>query len=256
MNIIDTHSHIYLEQFDEDRDKMLLRAAEAGVETILMPNVDMESIDSMMRLQKQFPEKCKAMMGLHPTSVGENYQQQLDEMYLMLNDNKYCAIGEVGIDLYWDKTFIKQQIEAFKIQLNWAKEMELPVVIHARDAFDEIFEVLDEFEMEGLNGVFHSFSGSVEQGRKILEYPGFYLGINGVVTFKNSGLDKVISEIGMDRLVLETDAPYLTPTPFRGKRNEPAYLSYIIQKLATIFDVPIQKVVETTTTNANQLFKF
>ncbi len=254
MQIIDTHAHIYLEQFNDDTDEMMQRTKEAGVQTILMPNVDVDTIDAMMQVREQYPELCKVMMGLHPTSVNENFQQNLDVMYEKLKGGDFCAIGEVGVDLYWDKTFKTQQIEAFIIQLNWAKELKLPVVIHARDAFDEIFEVLDNYDRTGLTGVFHSFGGNVKQGKKILGYDNFYLGISGVVTFKNSGLDKVIGELGIDQLVLETDAPYLTPAPYRGKRNEPAYLNYIVDKLSAIFDLSKDKVIETTTQNAIKLF--
>ncbi|MCW3807270.1 TatD family hydrolase [Plebeiibacterium marinum] len=254
MGIIDTHSHIYLEQFDDDRDEMIRRAFEAGLEKILMPNIDVESIKAMMDLHDKYPENCIPMMGLHPTSVGEGYQKQLDEMFGQLQKHRFCAIGEIGIDLYWDKTYLSQQLEAFRIQLNWAKEFELPVVIHARDAFDEIFQVLDGMDMQGITGVFHSFSGTEEHARKILDYQNFYLGINGVVTFKNSGLDKIVREIGYEKLLLETDAPYLTPTPFRGKRNEPAYINYVVQKLADIFEVSQTEIEDVTTANARDLF--
>ncbi len=255
MGIIDTHSHIYLEQFDSDRDEMMQRASEIGVDKILMPNIDVATIQSMLDVQEKYPLVCKSMMGLHPTSVDQDYNNQLSEMYPLFLEKDFCAVGEIGIDLYWDKTFLNQQVEAFKIQLNWAKEFNLPVVIHARDAFDEIFNVLDDFDTDSISGVFHSFSGNVKQGEKILSYKNFYLGINGVVTFKNSGLDKVISELGYDKLVLETDAPYLTPTPFRGKRNEPSYLNYIIEKLSALFNVPKHKIVKQTSINANKLFK-
>jgi len=255
MGIIDTHSHIYLEQFNDDLDEMMQRASDIGVEKILMPNVDAASIQPMLDVEKKYPSVCKSMMGLHPTSVDADYKKQLDIMYPMFANHEFCAVGEIGIDLYWDKTFLKQQIEAFEIQLNWAKEFNLPVVIHARDAFDEIFNVLDHFDLENISGVFHSFSGNVEQGKKILNYKNFYLGINGVVTFKNSGLDKVVSGLGYENLVLETDAPYLTPTPFRGKRNEPSYLNYIIEKLSAIFDIPEHQIIKQTSLNADKLFK-
>ncbi len=254
MKIIDTHSHIYLEQFDNDREEMMKRAFDSGVDMILMPNIDEESIPQMLEVQKKYSSKCKSMMGLHPTSVDENFEKQLDNMYSLFSKHDFCAVGEIGIDLYWDKTFLKQQIRAFTTQLKWAKELNLPVVIHARDAFNEIFEVLDDFDLEGMSGVFHSFTGSVEQGKKVLNYQNFYLGINGVVTFKNSGLDKVVAELGSDRLVLETDAPFLTPTPYRGKRNEPAHLSYVVEKLSAIFDMPKHKIIKQTTHNASQLF--
>ncbi len=255
MGIIDTHSHIYLEQFDSDRDEMIQRASETGVDMILMPNVDVATIQPMLDVEQKFPLKCKSMMGLHPTSVDLDYKKQLEIMYPFFAKNDFCAVGEIGIDLYWDKTYLEQQIEAFEIQLNWAKEFNLPVVIHARDAFDEIFSVLDNFDTDSISGVFHSFTGNIQQGKKILDYKNFYLGINGVVTFKNSGLDKVVSELGYDKLVLETDAPYLTPTPFRGKRNEPSYLSYVIEKLSALFEVSKHTIIKQTTSNADKLFK-
>ena len=255
MPIIDTHSHIYLEHFDEDRGEMIERALKAGVEYILMPNVDVDSIDSMLKLEDQYPGQCFSMMGLHPTSVDKDYMAQLDLMKSWFAKREFCAVGEVGIDLYWDKTYLKEQVEAFTIQLGWAVEYQLPVVIHARDAFDEIFDVLDNMDLKGLTGVFHSFTGNLEQAQKILSYGCFLLSVNGVVTFKNSGLDKVVQQLSLKDLVIETDAPYLTPTPFRGKRNEPSYLSYIINKLADIYKISPQEVLEVTSHNAKELFK-
>jgi TatD DNase family protein len=255
MNIIDTHSHIYLEQFDKDRDEMIQRALEAGVKSILMPNIDVESIGTMMKVKAQYSKHCKAMMGLHPTSVKEDYQKQLDVMRQWFQKDEFCAVGEIGIDLYWDKTFLKEQEEVFKIQLNWAKELGLPVVIHAREAFDEIFRIMDHIDLTDVQGVFHSFSGDGAQAKKALSYKGFKLGINGVVTFKNSGLDKVVQQLSLNDLVLETDAPYLTPTPFRGKRNEPAYLSYVVKKMSDIYGTSSDEVISQTTKNASEIFR-
>ncbi len=254
MGIIDTHSHIYLEQFDEDRDEILNRCKDKGVDKILMPNIDKDTIESMMSLHQSYPQYCLPMMGLHPTSVDSNYKNQLDVMYRMLSEEKFYAIGEIGVDLYWDKTYINEQLEAFKIQLKWAKEFNLPVVIHARDAFDEIFVAMDGMNLDGVTGVFHSFGGSLEQAKKALNYKGFLLGINGVVTFKNSGLDKVIQQLELRNIVLETDAPYLTPVPYRGKRNEPSYLNYIVDKLSVLFNVSNKEVEKITTNNAQRLF--
>jgi len=255
MSIIDTHSHIYSEQFNEDRDVMIQRAFDAGVEYILMPNVDADSIADMMLIEDQYPKKCISMMGLHPTSVDKEYKKQLNLMERWFAKRSFCAIGEIGIDLYWDKTFVAEQIDAFKIQIEWAKKYALPIVIHAREAFDEIFEVLDNISLQGVNGVFHSFSGNIEQANKVLSYGNFKLGINGVVTFKNSKLDDVIKQLSLYNLVLETDAPYLTPTPFRGKRNEPSYLNYVSCKLADIFNTTEEEVNKITSQNAKQLFK-
>ena len=254
MSIIDTHSHIYSEQFDEDRDVMIQRAFDAGVEYILMPNIDADSIESMLQIEEKYPNKCISMMGLHPTSVHNDYKEQLKLMETWFEKRKFCAVGEIGIDMYWDKTYIEQQIEAFKIQINWAKKYELPIVIHARDAFDEIFEVLDNMDLTGLTGVFHSFSGNDEQAERVLSYNRFKVGINGVVTFKNSKLGDVIKKLSLHNLVLETDAPYLTPVPYRGKRNEPRYISYVVNKLADLFETSNKEVARITTENAKQLF--
>ncbi|MDB4334896.1 TatD family hydrolase [bacterium] len=254
MNLIDTHTHIYLDDFDDDRDDMIQRALEQGVEKLLLPNIDEESIDGMLQLENQFPNQCFPMMGLHPTSVNENYKKKLDVIRAWLQRRKFCAIGEIGIDLYWDKTFLNEQKDAFSEQILLAIDYNLPIVIHARDSFNEIFEVLDSHANDKLKGVFHSFGGSIDQAEKALSYKGFKLGINGVVTFKNSGLDKVIEQLSLSDLVLETDAPYLTPTPFRGKRNEPAYLSYIVDKLSEIYGVSKEDVANVTTQNAKALF--
>ncbi|WP_171973142.1 TatD family hydrolase [Saccharicrinis aurantiacus] len=252
--IIDTHSHIYSEQFDEDRDAMIQRAFESETQVILMPNVDVASIEPMLQIEAKYPNNCFSMMGLHPTSVNKDYQLQLDEMYKALSQHKYIAVGEIGIDLYWDKTFVNQQIDAFKQQITWAKEFDLPIVIHARDAFDEVFQVMDDVGVRDIKGVFHSFTGNYDQAIKALSYDGFKLAINGVVTFKNSGLDKVVEQLSLNDLVLETDAPYLTPTPHRGKRNEPKYINLVAKKVGEIFDVSTQEVATITTQNARALF--
>ncbi len=254
MSIIDTHSHIYSEEFNEDRDEMIQRAFHIGLEYILMPNIDVDSIGPMIQVEEKYQTKCKSMMGLHPTSVNSNYKDQLKEMKSWFTKRKFCAVGEIGIDLYWDKTYLKEQIDAFSTQLNWAKEYNLPVVIHARDSFNEIFEVLDNMDLKGVSGVFHSFTGNKEQAEKILNYEVFKLGINGVVTFKNSGLDKTVSNLSIGNLVVETDAPYLTPTPYRGKRNEPAYICYVVQKLAEIFDMSPAEVQKITAQTAKTMF--
>ncbi len=254
MGIIDTHSHIYVDDFDSDIEDVVERAKKIGVEKILLPNVDLDSIDSMLSISKRFPDICIPMMGLHPTSVNHAFEEQLNGMYTYLQKQDFCAVGEIGIDLYWDKTFLKEQIEAFKIQLQWAREFNLPIVIHAREAFAEIFKVLDNAEIENLTGVFHSFSGGVEEATKIMAYGGFKMGINGVVTFKNSDLDEVLTHVPIENIVLETDAPYLTPVPFRGKRNEPSYLEYVIQKLVQVYNLSEEEICRITTSNAKALF--
>ncbi len=251
--MIDTHSHIYAEEFDSDRNETVERALAVGVEKILLPNIDLESVLPMMNLAKQYPAVCYPMMGLHPTSVDENFEKTLNELWNQLSNQKIIGIGETGIDLYWDKTFQNEQEKAFIAQIEWAKKMNLPLVIHIRNSFDETFKVIEENYFEGLSGVFHAFSGTVEQANKAIEL-GFKLGVGGVVTFKNSGLDKTISELNLNHLILETDAPYLTPVPFRGKRNESSYVQYVAQKLADIFDESVDSVIQQTTNNANQLF--
>jgi TatD DNase family protein len=254
MILIDTHTHLYLEEFDEDRDEMVRRAIDSGVQKMLLPNIDSNSIEDMMSLFKTFPENCLPMMGLHPTSVKENFEDELKIVDEWLERQKFIAIGETGIDLYWDKTHQKEQEIAFIHQINLAKKYKLPVVIHSRNSFDELFAVLDEHNSHDLTGVFHCFSGNLDQAEKIIEM-GFYLGIGGVITFKNSGLDKVIDELTLDRIILETDAPFLAPVPYRGKRNESAYLSIISEKIAQIKSMTIDAVADITTENARRLFK-
>ncbi len=253
MNLIDSHSHLYLEEFNEDRKNVVHRAIEQGVNKILLPNVDKHTIIQMLNLTKAYPETFFPMMGLHPTSVNENYQSQLKEIKSWLSKEKFYAIGEVGIDLYWDKTFKNEQMIVFATQIQWAKQMHLPLVIHARESFDEIFEVLETENSSHLTGVFHSFTGTLSQAQRAVEM-GFKIGINGIVTFKNSGLDKVVQEIDLENILLETDAPYLAPHPKRGKRNESAYLIYITKKLAELYNLSSAKIAEQTSRNAEKLF--
>lgn len=254
MSLIDTHSHIYLPQFEGDRADMLQRAREAGVEKIYLPNIDLESIPQVHALSDAHPDFCIPMMGLHPCDVKENYEEVLAIMRPMFMERKYAAVGEIGIDLYWDKTTLPLQIEAFKKQISWAKELDLPIVIHARESFNEIFEVMDELNDEKLRGVFHCFTGTIDQAKKIIEYGDFMMGIGGVLTYEKSGLDKVVDEIPLEYLVLETDSPFLTPKPFRGKRNESAYVKHVALKLAEILQLPIEEIERITTNNARRLF--
>ncbi|GAB7086323.1 TatD family hydrolase [Marinifilum fragile] len=253
MNLIDTHSHIYSEDFNDDINQIIENSKEAGVEKILLPNINSQSIDQMHSLERMFPGYCIPMMGLHPTSVKENFQDELNICKNWLNSRKYCAIGEIGIDLYWDKTFVKEQQIVFDTQINWALKFNLPIVIHSRESFDEIFEILENYKNSNLRGVFHSFSGNLEQANKAIEL-GFLLGINGIVTFKNSGLDKTIAKVPLEKLMLETDAPYLAPVPKRGKRNESSYVRYTAQKIAEIYQTKIERVAEITSYNARNLF--
>jgi len=254
MYLIDTHSHIYQPAFDEDTDAMMQRALEAGVKKILLPNIDIESVERVHKLCDAYPEVCYPMMGLHPCDVKENYKEVLDTLYTNFAKRKYVAVGEIGIDLYWDKTTLPYQIDAFKIQINWAKELGLPIVIHARESFDEIFAVLDEMNDDRLTGVFHCFTGTIERAQKVIGYGGFIMGIGGVLTYEKSGLDKVVADIPMEYLVLETDSPYLTPKPHRGKRNESAYTRIVAEKLALVKNISLDEVMRITTENAERMF--
>lgn len=253
MILTDTHTHLYAEQFDEDRDQMMKRAFEQGVKRFFVPAIDSSYYQRMFELEKKYSNQVFLMAGLHPTHVGENYRDELQVVERMLASHKFFAIGEIGIDLYWDKSFLDQQLEAFKIQIEWAKIRKMPIVIHCRDAFDEIFSVMDEMNDDNLNGIFHCFTGNEDQANRILNY-GFKLGIGGVVTFKNGGLDKFLSRIDLAHLVLETDAPYLAPTPFRGKRNESSYLSQVLSKLTEIYQLSAVEIAEITTQNSKDVF--
>ncbi len=256
MGIIDTHSHLFAEEFDEDREQVIQRAKEAGVEKIILPNIDKNTLGRMLDMEEKYPNYCYSAVGLHPEGVNENYEQDLLFVKKELQRRKYIAVGEIGIDLYWDKTFRKEQIKAFQTQIEWALEYDLPIIVHLRESFDEIFSVLQLFKGKGLRGVVHSFTGTVEQAQKIIDLGGFKIGINGIVTFKNSGLDKVVKEIPIENILIETDSPYLTPTPFRGKRNESAYVALVRDKLAEIYSLSTQKVNEITTKSAQELFDF
>ncbi len=255
MNLIDTHSHIYQEDFDEDRTDVIARAAHAGIRQILLPNIDVESIPKMNRLSAEYPDSCFPMMGLHPTSVGEDYQKQLDIIHSWFSKQPYIAVGEIGLDLYWDKTHLREQIEAFETQLQWSIELDLPVVIHNRDAFIHVMNSIRKTGANRLRGIFHSFGGTKEELDEILALPHFLVGINGVVTFKNSGLSEVLKDCPIEKIVLETDAPYLSPVPFRGKRNEPVYMLHTAEKLAAIFSTGVEEIARQTTGNVKRLFR-
>ncbi len=254
MTFFDTHNHIYLPEFNEDRYSVIEDAIQAGVEKFLLPNVDSSTIASMLQLTESYPDNCFPMMGLHPTSVKENVEEELAIVEKLLKEKRFIAIGEIGIDLYWDKTFIQEQEEAFKFQVALAKKYNLPIVIHSRDSFDELFNLLDKIHTPELNGVFHCFTGTENQAKKIVNDYGFKLGIGGVLTFKNSGLSEQIKNIGLGHFILETDAPYLAPTPYRGKRNQPAYIPLIAKKLAEVKGVSVEEIAERTTQNAKELF--
>jgi len=251
---IDTHTHLYSEQFSEDRTAMIQRAIDAGVELLCLPNIDLQSIEGMHALEVEFPNNCFSMMGLHPCSVNADWEQTLAVLRAHIDQRDYIAIGEIGVDLYWDKTFRSEQLEAFRHQVRWAKEKGWPIVIHARDSFPEIFEVIDQENDERLRGIFHCFTGTTEDAKRIDNYGGFLVGIGGVVTYKKSDLPEVLKTISPDRIVLETDAPYLPPTPFRGKRNESAYLLHTAEKVAEIYGLPLSELQKITTANAIKLF--
>lgn len=256
--LIDTHAHLYATQFDEDLDEVIARAHEAGVKKVLLPNIDETSMDGMHALCSQHPNFFYPMMGLHPCSVKEDYKKVLALTEDLLFNNKpfkYIAVGEIGIDLYWDKTFQSEQEDAFRTQIKWAKELELPIVIHARESFPEIFKIVDELNDDRLTGVFHCFTGNREDADHIIEYGGFKLGIGGVLTFKNAGLDKVVANIAPEHLILETDSPYLAPHPHRGKRNESSYIKLVAEKLSEVLDVDMSVVADITTKNALELFR-
>ena len=255
MQFVDTHTHLFSPSFDEDRTEIVQRAIKAGVETLLLPNIDVESIEPLYNLCAQFPQNCFPMMGLHPGSVDEKWEEKLAIIRTNLFERKNCAVGEIGMDLYWDKTFVNEQAEAFRRQVNWAKELNLPIVIHAREAFDEIFAIVDELNDERLTGVFHCFTGTLEQAKKIQNYGGFKLGIGGVLTYKKAGLDEILKDVELSELILETDSPYLPPTPHRGKRNESAYLLHVAEKLADVKEISLAEVAKITSKNANELFK-
>lgn len=255
MIFTDTHTHLYLEQFDEDRNTMVERAISNGVKYMLLPNIDSQTIKPMIDLCQAFPENVFPMMGLHPTDVKENFGAELDLVRAELETGKYYGVGETGIDLYWDKTHLKEQQIALREQVQMAKDFGLPIVLHVRESFDEVFEIIGEMNDENLNGVFHCFTGTPAQAEKIMSW-GFMMGIGGVLTYKNSGLDKVVADIPIEYLVLETDSPFLTPKPFRGKRNESAYVKYVAEKLAEVKNITVAEIAEITTRNAAELFKF
>ncbi|MCC6288364.1 MAG: TatD family hydrolase [Chitinophagaceae bacterium] len=252
--IIDTHCHLYTEDFDADIAVVIRRAQDVGVKQFYLPNIDSASIDRMLKLETDYPGVCIPMMGLHPGSVKEDYKKELTIVESWLQKRQFAAIGEIGLDFYWDKTFANQQYEAFQQQIEWAKQYNLSIVIHTREAMKQCIDVVKQHKDEKLTGIFHCFGGSVDEAKQIIEL-GFYLGIGGVLTYKKSGLKETLKEIGVEHLVLETDSPYLTPVPFRGKRNESAYLKYIIEALAEVKNMTVEEVAAITTANANLVFQ-
>lgn len=251
--ITDTHTHLYSSQFDEDRKDMIQRAKDAGVSRFFIPAIDSTYTEKMFALEKEYPKDVFLMMGLHPTSVKENYKEELAHVKKWIDKRNFYAIGEIGMDLYWDKTFLKEQQEAFRTQIQWAKEKKMPINIHCRDAFDEIFEVLESEKSDALRGIFHCFTGNLEQAKQAISY-NMKLGIGGVATFKNGKIDQFLHEIDLQHIVLETDSPYLAPTPLRGKRNESAYITNVVDKLVVIYGLSFQKIAEITTQNSKDVF--
>jgi len=253
VEIVDTHTHLYLEQFKEDVDKVISRAKENGVSKFVFPAIDSSHFQDMHNLKNKYPESIYLMTGLHPTNVKENYKEELGFVTKTLKNHNYVAVGEIGIDLYWDKSTLKEQQEAFRFQIRLAIKNDLPIVIHCREAFDEIFEILSEENCDTLRGVFHCFTGDLNQAKKAISL-GFLLGIGGVVTFKNGGIDKFLNQIDLKHIVLETDSPYLAPVPFRGKRNESSYIIYVLEKLSELYKIPKEEIALVTTNNAKKMF--
>ena len=254
MQIIDTHTHLYLKQFNQDIDEVIKRAINIGVDKFIFPAIDSSYLKQMHDLQSKYSKNIYLMSGLHPVSVKENYKDELGLVVKSLKDHNYVAIGEIGIDLYWDKTFLKQQQDAFEFQIRLAISNDLPIVIHCREGFDEIFEILDAEKCKKLRGVFHCFTGTLDQAKRAINL-GFKLGIGGVVTFKNGGIDKFINQISIDNIVLETDSPYLSPVPFRGKRNESSYIKYVLSKLSELYGISEEELAKLTTENSKKIFR-
>ena len=256
MNFIDTHTHLFLKQFEDDIDDVIEIAIRSGITKMFLPNISSETTDSMLQLCEKYPENCFAMMGLHPCDVKkETMEKELFHVEEMLEKEKFIAVGEIGLDLYWDKTTLEIQKMSFEFQIELAKKHKLPIVIHVRDSFEQAIEIVENLNDENLSGVFHCFTGNVDDSKRITDLGNFYLGIGGVLTFKNSGVDKTIEKIDMKHLLLETDSPYLSPTPYRGKRNESKYIVNIAEKLSEIKGLEIEEIAKITTKNAQNLFK-
>jgi TatD DNase family protein len=251
---IDTHTHLFLKEFDSDRDEVIKRAIHSGINKMFLPNIDSRTIQPLLDVTGLYPDNLYPMMGLHPTSVKKNYREQLRIVEEWLNKKKFYAIGETGIDLFWDRTHLTEQKDAFIQHIRFSKEFGLPLIIHSRESFNEIFKILNEELTGDITGIFHSFSGTFEQAKEIFNF-GFKIGIGGIVTFKNSGLDCVVALTGPDQIVLETDSPYLAPVPFRGKRNEPSYLLFTAQKIADILGMSVEETARITTMNALNIYR-
>ena len=250
---IDSHAHLYLPQFHDDIDEVIQRAIDSNVQKIFLPNIDSSTTESMFRLSEKYPDVCYPMMGLHPCSVKENYKEELAHIKEIKEQRKIYGVGELGIDLYWDKSFKKEQIIAFETQIEWAIEWKLPIIIHSREALPLTIEIVENMQHEDLRGVFHCFAGTLEQAERIRAV-GFYMGVGGVATFKNGGMDKTLPDMDLDGIILETDSPYLPPVPYRGKRNESAYIPFVAERIALLKDIALEEVMKKTTVNSQQLF--
>lgn len=253
MQLIDTHCHLYVKQFSGDLSEVIQRAENEGVQRFYLPAIDSEETQAMLDLESRFPGKCIAMMGLHPCSVTENYHKELDHVREWLEKRPFVAVGEIGLDYYWDTSFVKEQTFVFHRQIEWALQYKIPIVIHSRESMADSIRVVEEHQKGSLRGIFHCFTGTLEEAKMITGL-GFYLGIGGVITYKNTHLRDVLKELSLDHVVLETDAPYLTPVPFRGKRNESSYLKYVVQTLAEVKNLPVEEVARITTANAEKIF--
>jgi TatD DNase family protein len=251
---IDTHAHIYLQEFDGDREAVISRSVSAGVKRIIMPNIDRHSVDAMLSTEERYPEVCVAAMGLHPCSVKQDYARELYHVEEWLGSRPFVAVGEIGTDLYWDKTYWAEQLEAFRVQVAWAKQYDLPVIIHCRESLPQTISLVEELQDGGLRGVFHCFGGTADEAERIVR-AGFYLGVGGIATFRNGLQPSVLKSLDLSRVVLETDSPYLAPVPHRGKRNEPGYVPLIVDRIAEVLGLTRAKVMETTTANAIELFR-
>ena len=256
MNFIDTHTHLFASEFNNDIDIVVQNAIDNGVSKMLLPNIDSTTTNNMLQLCNKYPQNCFPMIGLHPCSVKkDNIEKEILHVEEMLTKNNFIAIGEIGLDLYWDKSTLSYQKVAFESQIKLAKKYQLPIVIHVRDSFNEAIEIVERLNNENLSGVFHCFTGNIQEAERIINLENFYLGIGGVVTFKNGGINKIINQISLDNIILETDSPYLTPTPFRGRRNESKYLVNIAQKMSEIYEIDINEIADKTSSNAINLFK-
>ena len=255
MNFIDTHTHLFASEFDNDIDIVIKNALDNGISKMLLPNIDSTTTTKMLQLCDRHPNNCYPMIGLHPCSVKkDNLEKEISHVEQMLSQNKFIAVGEIGLDLYWDKSTLDLQKIAFELQIELAKKYQLPIVIHVRDSFDEAIEIVERLNDYNLSGVFHCFTGNLEEAQRIINLNNFYLGIGGVVTFKNGGINKIINQVSLDRIILETDSPYLSPTPFRGTRNESRYLLNIAHKMAELYNIDIEDIAKKTTKNAIDLF--